>query len=394
MLIKEKVEQAKELLREFKIDCWLTFVRESQINGDPILKFLVNGDVTWHSAFIFDSSGTTEAIVGQYDVKSIEETGVFDHVTGYVQGIREPLQKYLKELKPKNIAINFSRSSEVCDGLTYGMFLTLYEYLEEIEMESKITSAERIVTALRERKSALEIEYIKGAVKNTEEIFDLVSEFIKPGKTEKQIASFMKEEVRKRGLGFAWDEAVCPAVFTGPDGGEAHYSPTDKVVEKGHVLNMDFGVRYNGYVSDMQRTFYILDNGETEAPPEVTKGFDTIVEAVQKAKDAIKPTVEGCSVDKVARDVVVNAGYEEFPHGLGHQLGIYSHDGTALLGPEWEKYGLKPFYRLEEGMVFTIEPRLTVPGRGIVTIEEMVQIQGHGAEWLSTPQKELILIKS
>ena len=393
MLIKEKVEQAKDLLREFRIDCWLTFVRESQINGDPILKFLVNGDVTWHSAFIFDSSGTAEAIVGQYDVKTIEDSGVFDHVTGYVKGIREPLLEYLKELKPKNIAINFSRSSEVCDGLTYGMFLTLYEYLEEIEMEGRITSAERIVTALRERKTPYEISCIKGAVKHTEEIFDLVAKFIKPGVTEKEIASFMKDEVKKRGLGFAWDEAVCPAVFSGPDGGEAHYAPSDKVVEKGHVLNMDFGVRYNGYVSDMQRTFYILNDGETEAPSDVKKGFDTIVEAVQKAKDAIKPTIEGCSVDKVARDIVVNAGYEEFPHGLGHQLGIYSHDGTALLGPGWEKYGLKPFFHLEEGMVFTIEPRLTVKGRGIVTIEEMVLIQGAGAEWLSTPQKELILIK-
>ena len=85
-------------------------------------------------------------------------------------------------------------------------------------------------------------------------------------------------------------------------------------------------------------------------------------------------------------------GYEEFPHGLGHQVGRFSHDGTALLGPPWEKYAEKPFKKLEEGMVFTIEPRLTIPERGIATIEEMVVVTSGGAEWLSVPQKEILII--
>ena len=76
-----------------------------------------------------------------------------------------------------------------------------------------------------------------------------------------------------------------------------------------------------------------------------------------------------------------------FTHGTGR------HDGTALLGPKWEKYAQKPFQKLEEGMVFTIEPRLTVPGRGVVTVEEMVVVTKDGAEWLGRPQTELILIK-
>ena len=89
----------------------------------------------------------------------------------------------------------------------------------------------------------------------------------------------------------------------------------------------------------------------------------------------------------------MDAGYDEFPHGLGHQVGRYSHDGTALLGPTWEKYAQKPYQLLEEGMVFTIEPRLTVPNRGVATIEEMVVVTKNGAEWLSHPQKKIILIK-
>jgi len=78
---------------------------------------------------------------------------------------------------------------------------------------------------------------------------------------------------------------------------------------------------------------------------------------------------------------------------LGHQVGRFAHDGTALLGPAWEKYARKPHAPLESGMVFTIEPRLTVPGHGVATVEEMVTVTGSGAEYLSSPQKELILIR-
>ena len=74
-------------------------------------------------------------------------------------------------------------------------------------------------------------------------------------------------------------------------------------------------------------------------------------------------------------------------------MGRFAHDGTALLGPAWEKYADKPFRLLEPGMVFTLEPRLTVPGRGVVTIEEMVLVTETGAEFLSRPQTELILIR-
>jgi Xaa-Pro aminopeptidase len=101
--------------------------------------------------------------------------------------------------------------------------------------------------------------------------------------------------------------------------------------------------------------------------------------------------VQGVQVDAVARDLICAAGYAPFPHGLGHQVGRFPHDGTALLGPAWEKYAGKPFRPLAAGMVFTIEPRLTVPGHGIVSIEEMVHVTADGCEWLSTPQRGPVL---
>jgi len=392
-LIQEKVKQATELLREFGVDCWITFTRESEICGDPTLVFLAPGPVTWHSAFIVGADGRTWAIVGLYDQKGIEETGAYDKVVGYVTGIKEPLLEYLKETNPRTIAVNYSKTSEICDGLTHGMYLTLQGFLAEAGMANRLLSAEKIVSALRERKSAAEIGWMKEAVRATEEIFDLVGRFIAPGKTENEIAVFILGEAERRNLPTAWGQATCPAVFTGPDTAQAHYSPTGRTVEPGHVLNMDLGVKVEGYCSDMQRTFYVLKPGETAAPEDVMKGFRTIVKAVEESKKAMKPGTAGFEIDAVARSIIVGEGYAEFPHALGHQVGRFAHDGTALLGPKWEKYAAKPFQKLEEGMVFTIEPRLTVPGRGVVTIEEMVVVTKDGAEWMGRPQKDIILVK-
>ncbi|MHC4945765.1 MAG: M24 family metallopeptidase, partial [Planctomycetota bacterium] len=140
MLVREKVEQAKAILKEFDVECWITFTRESQINGDPCLAFLVFADVTWHSAFIITSKGEAFAIVGQYDRMTVEETGAYDRVEGFVEGIKEPLQKELKRLDPSKIAVNFSEGSEICDGLTHGMYLTLRNLLDEIGLANRLIS--------------------------------------------------------------------------------------------------------------------------------------------------------------------------------------------------------------------------------------------------------------
>ena len=392
MLIKEKVSQSVEVLKELGADCWITFVRETALNGDPILPFLVDGSLTWHSAFIITASGKKIAIVGKYDKKSVEDLGVYDQVIDFVEGVKRPFLETMKMLNPKSIAVNYSRDSEICDGLTHGMYLTLCELLTEIGMQDRLVSAEQIVSALRQRKSQYEISQITKAIRAAEKVFADVAGFIKPGRTEADVAKFMKRQVDKMGLELAWDPKVCPSVFTGPDTAAAHYNPTKRIVERGHILNIDFGVKVQGYCSDLQRTFYILRKGEKRAPTDVQKGFDTIVRSIEESRRAIRIGIQGVEVDKLARNIIMSAGYPEFPHGLGHQVGRFAHDGTALLGPAWEKYAKKPFVSLEENMVFTIEPRLPVPERGIATVEEMVVVKKNGAEFLSKPQRKLILI--
>jgi Xaa-Pro aminopeptidase len=233
---------------------------------------------------------------------------------------------------------------------------------------------------------------MKVAIGLTEDIFTKVGRFLAPGVTEREVADFVAADVREHRLDLAWEAGTCPAVFTGPDTAGAHYAPTGRTVERGHIVNMDFGIKHQDYCADIQRTFYVLREGETAAPPDVQRGFDTIVNAIEAARKAIRPGVTGQSVDAVARTLITDAGYAEFPHALGHQVGRYAHDGTAMLGPAWEKYAQKPFAPLEAGMVFTIEPRLTVPGRGVATVEEMVVVTETGASFLSGPQTKLILV--
>ncbi len=201
----------------------------------------------------------------------------------------------------------------------------------------------------------------------------------------------MHDRVRELGLTTSWESASCPAVNSGPDTPIGHSGPTDVVIQPGHLLHFDFGVRQNDYCSDIQRVVYFLREGETQAPAPVQHGFDTVVRAIQASVAAMKPGVFGKEVDAVARKVITDAGYPEFKYATGHHLGRACHDGGGILGPEWERYGDTPNRPLEVGHVYTVEPGLFVPGYGYIGLEEDVVVTENGAVYLGKPQTELIL---
>jgi Xaa-Pro aminopeptidase len=393
-LILEKIQQVIEILKEKNIDVWLIFVRESSVNHDPMIDMVIGGDVTWQSAFLINKKGDTTAIVGSLEVPAMELLGTYKNIVGYLKSVKEPLLEYLVKNNPQKIAINYSINNNLADGLSHGMYLTLQNILEGTDNKKRLISSEEIVAALKGRKSSSEVSYIKEAIKHTEEIFSEVTNFIKPGKSETEIGKFISAKVRERDLELAWAEEHCPAVFSGPDTAGAHAGPTNRKVEKGHIINIDFGVKVNGYCSDMQRTWYVLRDGESQAPLNVQHGFDVLKESIKRAKAVIKPGVTGCEVDDEARKYIINSGYSEYQHGLGHQVGRIAHDGGGGLFPRWERYGNLPFLPIEVGQVYTIEPRLTVEGHGIVTMEEIIVVTENGCEYLSHPQEELLLIKS
>ena len=392
-IFKEKIEQTVEILKEKDIDMWLTFVRESSVNHDPALDMIVGVNSTWQAAFMISKDGDATAIVGDMEEGNFKNAGLYPNIIGYLKSIREPFTDYLKKKNPQKIAINYSKNAVLADGLTHGMYQILLDHLEGTGFAERLISAEEIISALRGRKSATEYKIMKEAVDETLKIFDKVTEFMKPGMTEIEVAEYVRKLTHEKGFEFGWEETHCPAVFAGPNPNGPHMGPSDKVIQKGTMVNMDFGILYKGYCSDLQRTWYVLNDGESNPPEPVQKGFEVIRDAIQKVADALKPGVKGVDMDAIARNYITEQGYPEYPHGLGHQVGKTVHDGVAGLFPAWERYGNAPFMELEEGQVFTIEPRLPVEGYGVSTLEEEVYITKDGCEFISNPQKELIIIK-
>ncbi len=390
-LIQEKIEQAIAILQEKQIDLWLTFVRETSAVEDPILPLIYGRTLTWHSALILTRRGERIALLGRLETDTARRLEAYDEVIGYDQSIRDDLLRLLERLDPRQIAINTSLHDPVADGLTHGLYQTLTGYLAGTPFAERLISAEAVIAALRSRKTPVEVERIRRAVATSEDIFRQTFDFLKPGLTEKQVADFMHAQIAARGLAPAWDWEHCPAVNAGPDSPVGHAAPTDIVLQPGHLVHFDFGVRQDDYCADLQRMVYLLRPGEREAPPEVRRGFETVVRAIQNAVQAMRPGRRGVDIDSVARQTVTAAGYPEYPYGTGHGLGRAAHDGGTLLGPLWEKYGQSPLGLLEAGQVYTVEPGLAVPGYGYVGLEEDVIVTESGAEFLCPPQTALIL---
>lgn len=390
-MIKEKIAQAAGIMKEEGIDLWLTFVRESEVNYDPALDLILGANCTWQSAFLIPAEGQAVAIVGSLDETRIRETGGYK-VIGYKQSIRETFLRQIEAFAPDTIAVNFSENDVMADGLSHGMYVILNNYLEGTPYTDHLRSSENLISKIRGRKSPEEIRRITKNVELTEELFARVSKVMKPGMTERDVAAFLLGEVDREGVETSWERELCPSVFTGPESAGAHAGPTDRTIEKGHVLNIDFGTRSEKYCSDMQRTWYFLKEGETEVPAEVQEPFETIRDAIQLAAETIRPGMEGREVDAIARGYITGKGYEEYPHALGHQIGQRTHDGAGLLCPEWERYGNLPYLKIEESQVYTIEPRINIPGYGVATMEEIIVVRPNGSEFLSHPQREIYLI--
>jgi len=390
---KEKISQGIHLLNELNIDCWMVIDKESEILTDPIMDFIIGTGVTWLSFFLFFKTGEKYAIVGNLDIEKIKRLEIFNQNIPYKDSPRNELIRILKKHDPQKIALNYSLDSPAADGLTYGRYLQLLDILKETNFNTRIISAEEIISKLRGRKSKEEISRIKKAIDITLDIYSEVTKTVKPDFTERQVARFITRKREELGFEPSWDEDHCPSVFAGPQETGAHSGPTDTKLQRGHVFNIDFGIVYKKYCSDLQRTWYLLKEDENQPPEAVLKGFKTIVESIRLSFNALKPGIEGITIDKIAREYIVSQGYGEYPHALGHQVGRSSHDGGALLAPPWERYGKLPYIPLEEGQIFTIEPRLYLKEYGVITIEEMVVITRNGAEWLSNPQKEIYLIR-
>lgn len=226
----------------------------------------------------------------------------------------------------------------------------------------------------------------------TEQIYQNVFSFLRPGLTERVVAAFMHEEMKNAGVIHAWTPSGYPAVNTGPDSPMGHSEPTDLAIEHGHIVHFDFGVCEDDYCSDIQRVVYMLREGEKKAPDPVRRGFDVVRESIEAAFNVLRPGVMGKEVDDAARAVIVSRGFPKFMRATGHQLGRPAHDGGGILDPLWERHGDLPLRPIEPGQVYTIEPHIVLAGYGCIGLKEDVLVTDSGAEYLGEPQKSVYLI--
>jgi len=390
-IVKQKTDQAVKILNELDIDLWLIYVRKTSEIHDPSLYFLLEDTwLTWQSAIIISKNGQKIVICGRYDAQNIEASRIYDKVISYDQSIKEDLLAVLNEFKPKNIAINYSFDNIAADGLTHGMWLRLNKMLEGTEYINKLISSEDFLAALRGRKTELELENIRKAVDFSELGHKKVSETAKIGISEEEIEEMLLEFTKENNLIVSYP----PLIHVGPSTSIGHGKASPDIkIKKGDLINVDYGVFFEGYASDLQRMNYVLQDSEDIPPTEVRRAFETVIKAINAGAEKLKPGVQGWEVDNVARKVVIDAGYQEFMHALGHQIGRNVHDGGCLLGPRWEKYGKSVMYKVEVGQAFTLELHVYVENHGYCSVEEDVIVTKDGCEFLSNRQLELTLLK-
>lgn len=386
-----KAEQACGILEELDVDLWLVFVRETDAMADPALRLVFRGSLVWPSALLYARDGSRTAIVGRFDANGLPE-GLFDRVVAYDRAIQPALIAELRRLSPRTIAINASASDSMADGLTAGMRDLLGRTLDGTPFRERLASSEDLLVRLRGRKLPTEVERIRRAVEIAELILSDVLSETRVGETEISIFRRFHAAMATRGVAAAWAAGHCPAVDAGPDKALGHGNATENRVRAGHLLHVDFGVRADGYCSDLQRMVFFGRASET--PEEVARAFRTVAEAIEAASRALRPGAKGRAVDAVARQYVLDRGYPEFLHALGHQLGQSAHDGGTLLGPPWERYGNSVEREVEEGNAFTLELHVTTAHYGGVSLEEDVVVTKDGCEFLSRPQRELWCVRA
>jgi Xaa-Pro aminopeptidase len=280
-----------------------------------------------------------------------------------------------------------------CDGLTLGNYRYLQEWLDPGFSEA-VTSAEELIVSFRGRKIREEVEIIEKAVILTQRILGeaLTRDVIKPGETrESDVGDFIESKVKEAG----YKVSFC-MIMVGPDRG--HSFPTERVIQPGDLLRTDFGIVIDDYHSDIQRTAYILKDGETGPPETIRRMWDVTYRANRAAMAALKPGNRARDVDAAARSLIVSEGFEEYPHAAGHEIGLSVHDVGPIIGPPWkERYGTAVEHLIEPGQVFAVEPMIyvDVPEVGGVVqigLEEDVVVGEDGPRILGAPLESLILL--
>ncbi|HSL45572.1 MAG TPA: M24 family metallopeptidase, partial [Anaerolineales bacterium] len=241
--------------------------------------------------------------------------------------------------------------------------------------EADYPDASNVLAGLRLKKDQAEIEAMRRAVKIAQNALEATIPLIKIGMTEKELSAELVVQLLRQGsepeLPFA------PIISGGPNAANPHASPSDRTLQAGDLLVVDWGATHDGYISDLTRTFTV---GEVDE--EYNQIHQIVQEANSAGRAAAMPGVPCANVDKAAREVIEKSGYGVyFTHRTGHGIGMEGHEEPYMRGDNMQL--------LEPGMAFTVEPGIYLPGRNGVRIEDNVVITQTGADVLSDMPRDV-----
>lgn len=290
--------------------------------------------------------------------EQIKDFDIIEHKAGMLKTVQAELKRAKIE------TLGFEKSD-----VTYGLF-------EQFEKELKVglQPTDGLIESLRLLKNPEEIEILQYAAKIADNAFEHIKSFIKPGVREIEISNELEFFMRKLG---ATSSSFDIIVASGIRSSLPHGVASNKKIETGELVTMDFGALYNGYCSDITRTVAV-----GEISNELETIYDTVLTAQKKGVEGIKPGMTGREADALTRNHIVEEGFGGyFGHSTGHGLGMDVHESPAL-SPKSETV-------LKSGMVVTVEPGIYVPNLGGCRIEDDILITKDGNIRLTTCSKEL-----
>jgi Xaa-Pro dipeptidase len=259
-----------------------------------------------------------------------------------------------------------------------GLRLLEFRLLINSAPEADFISAETSIAALRMRKDPSEILAMRKAVEIAQNALQALLPVVNTGVTEHELASELTLQLLRNGS----DPAIpfSPIVSSGPNAANPHATPSDRQLIEGDLLVIDWGASYQGYFSDITRTFAI---GQIDRQEQLIG--QVVLQANAAGRAAVAPGVTAHQVDQAARAVIENAGYGSyFTHRTGHGLGMEGHEEPYIRSGS--------DFRLSPGMTFTIEPGIYLPGRNGIRIEDDVVVTDAGVESLTTLPREVVTL--
>lgn len=362
MAVAPRIAKLRETMSRLGVDAFLISQPESR-------RYL--SDFTGHDHPPMDSAGYL--IIAETRALLLTDGRTVEQAEGeapdyQVVRIEERLPATLAQILP---GLGLSRIAFEGNHLTY----RLYEEVKSaLDPNSLLVPTYSVVDHQRAVKDPDELEDIQAAVVLADKAFTHLLTVVRPGMTERDLAWEIESFLRRHGSeGVAFD----PIVASGPNASRPHHVPNDRPLQQGEPIIIDWGARVNGYCSDITRTIVL-----GEANDRMKELYKVVLDAQGRAEQRIRSGMVGMKADALARKVIEVAGLGgQFAHSLGHGVGLAIHESPRL--------GRTSEDTLEDGMVFSVEPGVYLPGWGGIRIEDLVTLQGGKPVVLTRAPKQL-----